>query len=193
MASEDDWVCLGVITQPHGVKGLVRIKPFTGDARAVAAYGEVTDRKTGRRFTVSVANVAKGMVTARIENVTDRDQAAALKGVELWVPRPALPETEEEEYYHHDMIGLAAVDRDGVQIGEVVGVENYGAGDLLELRTGEARTVLVPFTSACVPEVDLDGARVVVDIPPGLMEDGGDAENTAGKGGKKSKDGKKSS
>ena len=177
MASEDDWVCLGVIAQPHGVRGLVRIKPFTEDARAVAAYGEVTDRKTGRRFTLSVANVVKGMVTARIEGVTDRDQAAALKGAELWVPRRVLPETEEEEYYHHDIIGLAAVDRDGAQIGEVVGVENYGAGNLLELRTGEERTVLVPFTSACVPEVDLDHGRVVVDIPPGLAEDGGEGSS----------------
>ena len=191
MASDNDWVCLGVITQPHGIKGLVRIKPFTEDARAVAAYGELTDRKTGRSFTLSVANVVKGMVTARIEGVTDRDQAAALKGTELWVPRRALPETEGEEYYHHDMIGLTAVDKDGGQIGEVVGVENYGAGDLLELRTGEGRTVLVPFTGACVPEVDLDARRVVVDIPPGLLEDGGDAENTAGNGDNGSKDGRK--
>ena len=192
MGSEDDWVCLGVIAQPHGVRGLVRIKPFTEDVRAVAAYGEVTDRKTGRTFTLSVANVAKGMVTARIEGVSDRDQAAALTGTELWVPRRALPDTEEEEYYHHDIIGLAAVDKDGVQFGEVVGVQNYGAGDLLEIRTGEGRTALVPFTGAWVPEVDLNNGRVVMDIPPGLLEDGDGAGN-GGNGLKDSrKDGKKS-
>jgi 16S rRNA processing protein RimM len=171
VASADEWVCLGVIAQPHGVRGLVRIKPFTEDVGAVANYGEVTDRKTGRTFTISVANVVKGMVTARVEGISDRDQAAALKGTELWVPREVLPEPQDGEFYHHDMIGLMAVGEDGAGIGEVVGVENYGAGDLLELRMTEGRTVLVPFTNACVPEVDIKSGRVVVIIPPGLADE----------------------
>ncbi|MDX1483845.1 MAG: ribosome maturation factor RimM [Alphaproteobacteria bacterium] len=180
MGREDDWVCLGVITRPHGVRGLVRIRPFTDAAEAVAAYGPLTDPKSGRLFEVSVVNVTKGVVTARIEGVEDRDQAAALKGTELCVARASLPEPEDaEEYYHHDIIGLAAVDRDGAALGQVVGVENYGAGDLLELRMPEGKVALVPFTRDCVPVVDVKGGRVVIDPLAGLFE----KEDGAGNGG----------
>lgn len=172
MASPDDWVCLGVVGRPHGIKGLVRVRPFTEDPEAIAAYGPLTDRKTGRRFTLTVANVTKGMVIARIEGVEDRDAADELKGTELWADRGVLPEIEEEEaFYHHDMIGLRAVGADGKAIGEVVGIENYGAGDLLELRTLEGRVVLVPFTRAMVPEVDIEGGRVVIEPTAGLLDE----------------------
>ena len=172
MASPDDWVCLGVVGRPHGVKGLVRIRPFTEDPEAIAAYGPLTDRKTGRKFTVSVANVAKGTVIARIDGIEDRDGAEALKGTELWVNRAVLPEIEDEEaFYHHDMIGLEAVGTDGEAVGEVVGIENFGAGDLLELRTREGRLVLVPFTRALVPEVDIEGGRVVIEATAGLLDE----------------------
>jgi 16S rRNA processing protein RimM len=172
MASPDDWVCLGVVGRPHGVKGLVRIRPFTEDPKAIAAYGPLTDRKTGRKFTVSVANVTKDMVIARIEGIEDRDAADTLKGTELWADRAALPEIDEEEaFYHHDMIGLRAVGQDGEEIGEVVAIENYGAGDLLELRTLEGRLVLVPFTRAAVPEVDIEGGRVVIEPAAGLLDE----------------------
>jgi 16S rRNA processing protein RimM len=172
MARPDDWVCLGVIGRPHGVKGLVRIRPFTEEPKAIAAYGPLTDRKTGRKFTVSVTNVAKDMVIARIEGIEDRDAADALKGTELWADRAALPEIDEEEaFYHHDMIGLRAVGQDGEAIGEVVAIENYGAGDLLELRTLEGRLVLVPFTRAAVPEVDIEGGRVVIEPTAGLLDE----------------------
>ncbi len=183
MGREERWVCLGVIARPHGVRGLVRIRPFTQDARAIAAYGPLTDRKSGREFIVSVANVAKGMVTARIEGIGDREEAEKLTGTELWVARAALPETaDEEEYYHHDLIGLAATRRDGAALGQVVAMRNYGAGDLLELRTPEGRVVLVPFTRRCVPVVDLQGGRVVIDPLPGLLE----REQPAGDGGEES-------
>jgi 16S rRNA processing protein RimM len=160
-----------VIGRPHGVHGLVRIRPFTEDASAIAAYGPLTDRKTGRQFIVSVANVAKGMVTARIEGISDRGEAEKLTETDLWVVRATLPETEnEEEYYFHDLIGLAVFDKDGAALGQVVGMENYGAGDLLDLRTLEGRTVLVPFTRQCVPVVDLKGGRVVIEPLPGLLD-----------------------
>ena len=183
MDREERWVCLGVIARPHGVRGLVRIRPFTEDARAIAAYGPLCDRKSGREFIVSVANVVKGMVTARIEGIDDRGQAEKLAGTELWVARAALPETaNEEEYYHHDLIGLAAYHEDGAALGQVVGMENFGAGDLLELRMTDGRLVLVPFTRQCVPVVDLEGGRVVIDPLPGLLEKeqpGGGGEDLA--------------
>ncbi len=172
MPGRQDWVCLGVVGRPHGVRGLVRIRPFTEDPRGIAAYGPLTDRKTGRVYEVSVANVAKGMVIARIEGIDDREAAEALGGVELWVSRGVLPEIDEEEaYYHHDIIGLKAVTGGGRAIGEVVGVENYGAGDLLELRTPDGRLVLVPFTRRCVPEVDIEGGRVVIEPQAGMLDE----------------------
>jgi len=172
MAREEQWVCLGVIARPHGVRGLVRIRPFTEDPRAIAAYGPLTDRKSGREFMVSVTHVVKGMVTARIAGIGDRGQAEKLTGTELWVTRAALPETaNEEEYYHHDLIGLAAYREDGAALGQVVAMRNYGAGDLLELRIPKGPVVLVPFTRRCVPVVDVQGGRVVIDPLPGLLDE----------------------
>jgi 16S rRNA processing protein RimM len=180
MRSKEDWVCLGVVGRPHGVRGLVRIRPFTEDPRAIAAYGPLTDRRTGRVYTVSVANVVKDMVIARIEGVDDREAAEALGGAELSVARGALPEVDEKEaYYHHDIIGLKAVTGGGRAIGEVVGVENYGAGDLLELRTPDGRLVLVPCTRRCVPEVDIEGGRVVIEPQAGMLDED-DAVSRAG-------------
>ncbi len=122
-------------------------------------------------------------MTARIEGIGDREEAEKLTGTELWVARAALPETaDEEEYYHHDLIGLAATRRDGAALGQVVAMRNYGAGDLLELRTPEGRVVLVPFTRRCVPVVDLQGGRVVIDPLPGLLE----RDQPAGDGGEES-------
>lgn len=185
MAGGVDWVCLGVVGRPHGVRGLVRIRPFTEDPRAIAAYGPLTDRKTGRQFAVSVANVAKGVVIARIEGVDDRAAAEALGGTELWVAREALPEIEEKEaYYHLDIIGLRAVAGDGRVIGDVVAVENYGAGDLLEVRTPEGRRVMMPFTRRYVPEVDIEGGRVVIQPAAGML----DEDEAAPEGGAEGKD-----
>lgn len=183
MVREEDWVCLGVIVGPHGVRGLVRIRPFTEAPEAVAAYGPVTDRATGRSFVLTVTGVVKGAVTARIEGIADRSGAEAMKGTELWVRRDALPATEDEEYYHHDMIGLRVEGMDGAGLGEVAGVQNHGAGDLLELRLADGGVVLVPFTRDCVPVVDIKGGRVVIDAPPGLLDEKGAGRGAgAGKG-----------
>ncbi len=108
----------------------------------------------------------KGGVVARLEGVSDRNAAEALKGVELYVDRDKLPAAAEGEFYHADLIGLAAVDPQGKRLGEIVAVQNYGAGDLLEIRlTGAGKTELVPFTEATVPEVDIAAGRVVVAMP----------------------------
>ena len=112
------------------------------------------------------------LIAARIAGIGDRGQAEKLTGTELWVARAALPETaNEEEYYHHDLIGLAAYREDGAALGQVVAMRNYGAGDLLELRTPKGPVVLVPFTRRCVPVVDVQGGRVVIDPLPGLLDE----------------------
>lgn len=158
-------ICLGAIVGAHGVRGLVRIKSFTEAPQDLAAYGPLSDEAGARRFVVTVKSQAKGVLIAAIAGVDNRDAAEALKGTRLYVDRAALPPTEEEEYYHADLIGLSAEDRSGETIGRVTGVQNYGAGDILEIERPDGTELLLPFTKAAVPEVDLAGGRLVV-VPP---------------------------
>jgi 16S rRNA processing protein RimM len=170
-------VCLGVVVGAHGVRGFVKVKPFTGEPDAVAAYGPVETKDGGRRFRIDAMGMAKDAVICRLEGVGDRDAADALRGTELYVDRARLPEVDEEEegWYHADLIGLAAVGTDGRIFGRVVGVENFGAGDLLEIARPEGGlSVLLPFTAANVPAVELQTGRIVIDPPIGLFEDAAD-------------------
>jgi len=160
-------ICVGVITGAHGVRGLVRIHSFTTDPDDVAAYGPVTDEAGGRRFEITPTGHTRGQTVARIEGIKDRDAAEALKGVRLYVPRSALPDTEdEEEYYHADLIGLMAFGADGKEIGRIQAVYDFGAGDLLEVGQPNGRAIIVPFTRAAVPEIDIANGRLVVIPPP---------------------------
>jgi 16S rRNA processing protein RimM len=155
-------VLLGRIAAAHGIRGEVLVKTFTGRPEDIAAYGPLDDG-AGRSITVKVVRVTPKGVVARIAGVADRNAAEALKGAALYVDRVRLPATGEGEFYHADLIGLAAVDPEGRPVGEIVGVYNYGAGDLLELRlAGSGKTELIAFTDAFVPEVDLAARRAVV-------------------------------
>ncbi len=164
-AAEDERLCVGVIAGAHGVRGLVKIKSFTDDPANLTAYGPLTDESGARRYQVAVTGRAKGVLLARIEGVGDRDAARALSGARLYVARAALPEPEDEEYYHADLIGLAVEDRAGAPLGRVAAVQNFGAGDILEIERPDQGTLLVPFTKAAVPLVDPASGRVVVEPP----------------------------
>ncbi len=175
MASER--VCLGVMVGAHGVRGLVKVKSFTETPGDVAAYGPVSDKSGKRRWTLQVTGPAPGktdVVLAKVEGVGDRDAAQALHGTELYVDRAVLPALEEEEtFYHADLIGLRVEDAAGKILGRVKAVENYGAGDFLEVEgpdgQGGTKTQLLAFTKAVVPQVDLDGGRLVA-VPPEEIE-----------------------
>jgi 16S rRNA processing protein RimM len=168
MTTSPKRILLGEIVVAHGIRGEVGIKTFTADPEDIAAYGALTDKTGKRTFEISgVKMTAKGIV-ARINGVSDRTGAEALRGVGLYVERDALPATAEDdgEYYHADLVGLAAVDPEGGAIGTIVAVENFGAGDLLEIkRSDTATTEFVPFTDECVPTVDIRGGRVTVIMP----------------------------
>ncbi len=164
-AAQDERLCVGVIAGAHGVRGLVKIKSFTADPANLTAYGALTDESGARHYQVAVTGRAKGVLLARIEGVGDRDAARALRGARLYVARAALPEPEDEEYYHADLIGLAVEDRTGAPLGRVAAVQNFGAGDILEIERPDQGTLLVPFTKATVPLVDPAGGRVVVEPP----------------------------
>ncbi|MBS0243519.1 MAG: ribosome maturation factor RimM [Proteobacteria bacterium] len=165
-------VLLGRIVGAQGLRGEVVIHSFTGEADAIGSYGPLADARGGRMFELQVVRVAEKGVIARVKGVSDRTAAEALKGVELWVERDRLPPPEEGEFYHTDLVGLAAVAPDGEAIGEVIAVQNYGASDLLEIRlAGTRKTEFVPFTDAFVPEVDLEARRCMVRMPGASADD----------------------
>lgn len=161
--ADDGRLCLGIVTGAHGLRGLVRIRPFTDTPEGVAAYGPLESEDGARRFALTVMNrTGKGQVVARIDGVDDRNGAEALRGQRLYVGRDSLPAPDEDEYYHVDLIGLAAVDPAGAPLGTVRAVYDFGAGDILEIQGPDGRLSTVPFTRAAVPGVDLAAGRVVV-------------------------------
>nr|WP_246513893.1 ribosome maturation factor RimM [Neoroseomonas soli] len=152
---------VGEIGRPHGVRGLVRLRAFTEDPAAIAAFSPLTDESGTRRFAITL----KGGDIAAVEGVADRDAAQRLTGTKLYVERDRLPAAEEEEFYLTDLIGLAAVTEGGESLGTVRAVEDHGAGAFLIVHGG-AREHLLPFTKAVVPVVDIAGGRITV-VPPG--------------------------
>jgi 16S rRNA processing protein RimM len=165
-------VCVGQILGAHGVRGLVKLMSFTADPAAIADYGPLTDGDGARRFTVSLQAAQKGHFLARIAEIDSRETAQAMAGTRLYVEREKLPPTEEDEFYHADLIGLRAETPDGAVMGTVAALHNFGAGEMIEIAPPAARSVLLPFDRATVPVIDLAGGRVVVDPPPGLTGDG---------------------
>lgn len=159
-------ILLGHIAGAHGIRGEVLIKTYTEAPENVGAYGPLSDESGVRTFNLKSARATPKGVVARLQGVDDRNAAEALKGIALYIERDRLPAAADGEFYHADLIGLAAVDSDGKPLGEIVAVQNYGAGDLLEIRLeGSSKTELVPFTDATVPEVDIAARRVVVILP----------------------------
>jgi 16S rRNA processing protein RimM len=163
---------MGIVGAPHGVRGAVRVKSFTGDPEAIARYGELEDESGARRFALHVTGMAKGdgMVIAKLFGVDDRDGAEALRGLRLYARRAVLPATEEDEFYHADLIGLSVELDGGEKFGAVSAVHDFGAGDVLEIKRDIGAPVLVPFTHAAVPVVDIAGGRIVIAPPDGLLD-----------------------
>jgi 16S rRNA processing protein RimM len=164
-------VCVGAVGAAHGVRGAVRIKSFTAKPEDIARYGPLEDETGERQFTLRLIGAAKGVLIAKLSGVADRDRAEALRGLRLYLPRAALPPPEEEEYYHADLIGLDAVLTDGTPLGQVRAVHDFGAGDTLEITRAMGPPAVVPFTKAVVPEIDLAAGRLVLDPPPGLLDE----------------------
>jgi 16S rRNA processing protein RimM len=165
-------VCMGVIGAPHGVRGAVRIKSFTDVPEAIANYRALEDESGERRFTLRVVGVAKGdgMVIAKVSGIADRDRAETLRGLRLYAPRAALPATAEDEFYHADLVGLVAQLEDGLALGTIIAVHDFGAGDVIEIAREVGQPVLVPFTRGAVPVVDIAGGKIVIDPPDGLFD-----------------------
>lgn len=158
-------ILLGAVIGAHGLKGEVKVKTFTETPERLGAYGPL-HAKDGRTFVVaSVRTTAADSGVARFGGVDDRDAAEALRGLELFVARAALPETEAEEFYHADLVGLRVEDEADRLIGHVRGIHNFGAGDVLDIERPDGSEALLPFTREFVPVVDVASGRIVIAMP----------------------------
>jgi 16S rRNA processing protein RimM len=169
-AGRDNRVCVARIGAAHGLKGEVRLWPFTQDPLAIESYGPLQSEDGRRSFTIRALRAAKDHFIARLSGVDDRTAAEALNNIELYVPRERLPETDSEEFYHADLIGLDVLDQHGAQIGTVHALHNFGAGDIIEIMpVGTGQPVMFAFNTATVPKIDLDAKQIVV-MPPFEIE-----------------------
>src|SRR5437868_6089353 len=151
-------VALAAVAGAHGVKGELRLKLFSDSVESLARHGSLYVGGVERRL-LSIRDAGKGAV-ARFEGISDRSAAEALRGSLVEVDRSALPPLEEGEYYHADLIGLPCEDREGRGVGTVVAIENYGAGDLLEIEDVSGKRSLIPFKQGIA---DLENDRIVLD------------------------------
>ena len=165
-------ICVARIGAAHGVRGAVKLWTFTGDPFAVERYGPLATRDGVRQFEVTSAREAKGHLVATLKGIATREEAERLNGLELFIARDKLPATDDDEYYHADLIGLAAVNATDEPLGHVVAIHNFGAGNIIEIAPPQGPTLLLPFTNAVVPSVDLAGGRVVIELPEEIEGDG---------------------
>ena len=179
-ARNGNLILLGRFGAPHGVRGEVRLQSFTQDPLAIAGYGALTDRSGTRIFNITnIRPQGKDMLVARVTGVNDRASAEALTGLELFISRDSLPPPEDEdEFYLADLVGLRVETREGVPIGAVVAVRNFGAGDIVEVApVGGGETLMFPFTKAVVPVVEIGAGRIIVEPPEEI-----DGENAGASG-----------
>src|SRR5215468_2604740 len=158
-------ICVARIGAAHGVRGAVRLWTFTEDPFAVTRYGPLLTEDGARQFEVTQAREAGDFLVATLKGVTNRNEAEGLNGLELYVAREKLPVTGDDEYYHADLVGLAAVTTADEPLGRVIAIHNFGAGDILEIAPPSGPTLLLPFSNAVVPAVDISRGRVVIELP----------------------------
>jgi 16S rRNA processing protein RimM len=166
-SADESRICVGKIGAAHGVRGEVRLWSYTADPLAIADYAPLESADGKHVLSIETLRPQGESIVARFDGVKDRNAAEALRNIELYVPRDRLPEIEEDdEFYIADLVGLQATDKSGKALGEVVGVHNFGAGDLIEIKLIDASdTVLLSFSNTVVPEVDIAGGKVVIEMP----------------------------
>jgi 16S rRNA processing protein RimM len=164
-------ICIARIGAAHGVRGAVKLWIFTEDPLAVKRYGPLMTKDGARHFEVTHAREDKGHLVAVLKGIATREDAERLNGIELYVARENLPATGQDEYYHADLIGLDAVNAANEPLGKVIAIHNFGAGDIIEIAPPSGATMLLPFTNAVVPSVDVAGGRVVIELPAEIEGD----------------------
>ena len=182
-APDNDRVCLGIVTGPQGLQGAVRIRSYTAWSEDIAAYGLLSDITGEQEFSIRILRSTKKGLVAELSGVDDRTAAEEIKGLELYVSRDELPETDEEEFYYSDLIGLVVEDEDGKVMGQVKMMDNYGAGEVMEVTLSSGEALLLTFSRETVPVVDVAAGKIQivrpVEINPGHEENGQDEEHDA--------------
>ncbi len=164
-----DQVCVGAVGGSFGVRGEVRLKSFCADPEAIMDYLPLIAENSGQSFLITLTGRTKNGFTARLSGIETKEDADALRGVRLMADRTRLPTLPDDEYYYSDLIGLEVLDTGGTRLGIVKDVRNHGASDILEIQTQGSETVLLPFTQAAVPTVDLSIGRIIADPPDGIF------------------------
>lgn len=165
-------ILVGRFGAPHGVRGEIRVKSFTADPLALADYKGLSDAQGLKSFRITLARPIKDdLLIVRLAGIADRSSAQALTNVDIYMERSNLPQTDEDEFYHSDLIGLGARLQDGTAMGTILRVLNFGAGDILEIQPEQGDTLLIAFTKANVPQIDLKNGFVTI-VPPAETEAG---------------------
>lgn len=168
-------ICVAAIAGAFGVKGEVKLKAFTQNAMDCVSYGPLLNADGKVVLTVTSARAVKDAVAVQAEEVKTREDAEGLKSTKVYVPRDALPETDEDDFYYVDLMGLEVKSISGQRLGSIIGVHEFGAGDMLEIKPPKSAekqaSYFHPFTKAAVPKVDLKAGRIIVvpqiaDTPP---------------------------
>jgi len=179
LPAPDRLIPLGIFGAPHGVRGELRVKSYTGDPKALSDYGALTDKSAKAVYKLTALRALKDdMLVVKLAGIDSREAAEKLTGAELFARRAQLPPPSDDEFYHDDLVGLEAVTREGERLGPVAALRNFGAGDILEIAPAPgAETLLLPFTKAVAVEIDFDKGRIVI-VPPEEV----DGEPHAGQG-----------
>lgn len=161
MSKIENYILVGAITGVHGLKGLVKVKSYTEDPMSLFSYGELYKENGEECPALTLHGFGKDFFLVEVDGVSSRTLAEPLRGLKLYIPKTALPEAEEDSFYHTDLLGLSVKDSEGKVYGKVVAVHNFGAGDILEIDTGEKR-VMLPFTKEVVPFVNIEKGELIV-------------------------------
>ena len=171
---------IGVVVGPQGVRGHVKIKPYTAAAKSLSAYGPVTT-ENGRQLMLQILSVnSKGLAIVRVKGVDTRDASEALRGVTLYVARESLPEPNDGEFYHTDLLGMIVKTQDGAPLGSLLAIHDFGAGEVAELAPCKGPTIMVPFGGDRLIAVDMEAKELCVLVPDGLLDDTNADDETSG-------------
>jgi 16S rRNA processing protein RimM len=162
----ENLVCVAKITSPHGVRGAVKLKTFTEDPESIRDYSPLYSKDGKEKFEITILSSKEGMLIAKISGVNDRNEAASLRGRELYADKNLFPDLEEDEFYYDDLIGMQVVLENGEEFGSVVNLHNFGGGDLVEISLqGQSKTELFAFTREIFPKIDAENKTVTISLP----------------------------
>ena len=168
--AKPDLICVGAVSGAFGVRGEVRIKSFCADPAAIGDYSPLFSQNGKNSYEIELTRNVKGGFAAKLGALANKEDADAMRGTRLYVPRQRLPSLPDDEYYHSDLIGLKVVDTGGATCGKVTAVHDHGAGDILEISAPNLKEpALLPFTREAVPTVDLAAKCIVIDPPEGMF------------------------